>query len=84
MHVLLPGMDFGENVAHCVSEYVHEPIKERLLEAEVRSIAHGTAQDAAQNVVPVFVAGLDAVGDGEAQGADMVGDDAESDVSLIR
>ena len=53
------------------------------MEAERAAVADGAAQDAAQDVVAVGVAGLDAVGDGEAQRADVVGDDAEGDVEFI-
>ena len=79
----LLGADFGEDVAHRVGEHVHEFVEERFVEAERAAVAHGAAQDAAQDVVAVVVAGLDAVGDGEAQRADVVGDDAEGDVGLL-
>jgi hypothetical protein len=52
------------------------------VEAERASVAHGAAQDAAQNVVAVVVAGLDAVGNRKRKRADVVGDDAEGDVEL--
>ena len=53
------------------------------MKAERAAVAHGAAQDAAQDVVAVVVARLDAVGDREAQGADVVGDDAEGDVDFL-
>ena len=80
LHLLFARADFGEDVAHRVGEHVHEFVEKRFVEAERAAVAHGAAQDAAQDVVAVVVAGLDAVGDGEAQGADVVGDDAEGDV----
>src|SRR5690606_37997012 len=53
------------------------------VEAEDAPEAHGAAQDVADDVVPSAVAGLDAVGDGEADGAEMVADDAEGDVDEL-
>ena len=82
LHLLFPGADFGEDVAHRVGEHVHEFVEERFVEAERAAVAHGAAQDAAQNVVAVVVAGLDAVGNRKAQRADVVGNDAEGDVNL--
>ena len=83
LHVLLLRADFGEDIAHCPGEDVDELVEERFVEAEGAAVAHGAAQDAAQDVVAVVVAGLDAVGDGEAQRADVVGDDAEGDVDFF-
>ena len=60
-----------------------EFVEERLVKAERAAVADGAAQDAAQDVVAVGVAGLDAVGDGEAERADVVGDDAEGDVDFF-
>ena len=81
LHLLLPGADFGEDIAHRVGQHVHEFVEERFAEAERAAIADGAAQDAAENVVAVVVAGLDAVGNRERQRADVVGNDAERDVS---
>ena len=83
LHVLLLRADFGEDVAHRAGEDVDELVEERLVETERAAVAHGAAQDAAQDVVAVGVAGLDAVGDGEAQRADVIGDDAEGDVDFL-
>ena len=78
--MILLGADFREHLAHRVGEHVHQLVEERFVEAERATVAHRAAQDAAQDVVAVVVAGLDAVGDGEAERADVVGDDAEGDV----
>ena len=75
--------NLGKDVAHRSREHVDQLVEERLVETERAAIAHRAAQDAAQDVVAVVVAGLDAVGDGEAQRADVVGDDAEGDVDLF-
>ena len=53
-----------------------------VVETEGAAVADGAAEDAAQDVVAVVVAGQNAVGDGKTQGADVVGDDAEGDVDL--
>jgi hypothetical protein len=64
-------------------EHVHELVEERFVEAEGATVADGAAQDAAEDVVAVGVAGLDAVRDGEAQRADVVGNDSERNVDLF-
>ena len=43
----------------------------------------GAAQDAAEDVVAVVVAGLDAVGNRKRERADVVGDDTEGDVHRL-
>jgi hypothetical protein len=50
------------------------------VEAQRATVAHGAAQDAAQDVVAVGVARLDSVRDGERERADVIADDAEGDV----
>ena len=52
-------------------------MKERLLLAELVAVADGAADDPAQHVAAALVAGDHAVGDQEAAGADVVGDDLE-------
>ena len=63
--MLLLGANFGEDVAHRGGEHVHEFVEERFVETERTAITHRAAQDAAENVVAVGVAGLDAVGNRE-------------------
>ena len=77
------GADLGECVSHDRSEDRGELVKEGGREAERSAVADGTAQDAAEHVVALSVARLDPVGDGEAEGAQMIGDDAEGDVILL-
>ena len=48
-----------------------------LARAEDVRVAHGAAHDAAEHVAPALVRRRDAVGDQEASGAQVVGDDAE-------
>jgi hypothetical protein len=74
---------FGEHIAHVRGEDIDELVEEGLFELERAAILHGAAEDAAEGVVAVAVAGLDAVGDGEAERAEVVGDDAEGDVDLF-
>ena len=64
-------------------EHVHEFDRRTVRGNRACGRSDGAAQDAAQDVVAVGVAGMDAVGDGEAQRADMVGDDAEGDIDLF-
>ena len=79
----LPGAHFGKGITHDGGEHRGEFVKERRGEAECASVADGASQDAAQHVVAFGIAGLDAVGDGEAEGAQVVGDDAEGDIILF-
>ena len=58
-------------------------MQEGFRESERASVADGAAEDATQDVVAVRVAGLDPVGDGEPECAQMVGDDTESDIVLL-
>ena len=83
LDVLLLCANFGKDIAHRSGKNGDELVEERLVEAERAAVANGAAQDAAQDVVAVGVAGLDAVGNGEAQRADVVGDDAEGDVRRL-
>jgi acetoin utilization deacetylase AcuC-like enzyme len=63
--------------------YRNDPLAEGTLEAEGAAVAHGAAQDAAQNVVAVVVAGLDAVSNRETQRADVVGNHPKRDVNFF-
>ena len=46
---------------------------------ELAAISHSATEDATEDVVAAVVTGHDAVGDGETQGPQVVGDDAEGD-----
>ncbi len=83
LDVLLLRADFGKDIAHRSGEDIDELEEERLVKSERASVADGAAQDAAQDVAAAFVARLNAVGDREAQRADVIGDDAEGDVDLF-
>ena len=58
--------------------------EERLaaIETEGAAVFDGAAEDAAEDVVASCIAGKDTVGDGEAERADVVGDDSEAMASL--
>ena len=73
----------GENNAHRVHQHVNKLIKKRLAKPERAAVAHGAAQDAAQDVVAIGVPRLDAVGDRETQRADMVAYDTEGNVGFF-
>jgi hypothetical protein len=83
LDLLLLHAQLGEDIAHLRGEDIDELVEEGLFEIEGAAVFHGAAEDAAEGVVAVAVAGLDAVGDGEAERADVVGDDAEGDVDLF-
>ena len=78
--MLFSRADFREDATHRVGEYINEFVEERFVEAERAPVTHRPAQNAAQDIAAIGVAGLNAVGNREAQRADMVGDDAERDI----
>mmetsp|Transcript_11487 Transcript_11487/g.29021 ORF Transcript_11487/g.29021 Transcript_11487/m.29021 type:complete len:365 (+) Transcript_11487:1812-2906(+) len=70
---LLGGQQLGEEGAHVVAHHVHQLGEEALLRAQhFRAVAHRTAEHAAEHVVAAEVARARAIGDGEAQRADVV------------
>ncbi len=75
--------EFGEDFAHGAGEDIDEFVEEGFVQAERAAVADGAAQDAAKDIIAVGVAGLDAIGDGEREGADVVGDDAEGDIGFF-
>ena len=78
--MFLLGADFGENIAHRAGEDIDELVEKWRAEAERTAVADGAAEDAAEHIVPVGVARLNAVADGKGERADVVGDDAEGDI----
>ncbi len=69
-----------ERPAHLLLQRLDERVQKRLAEAErLVPVAHGAAQDSADDVATAHVARHHAVGDGEGDGANVVGDDAEGD-----
>ena len=53
------------------------------MESERPTVAHGAAQNTAQDVVAVVIPGRDSVGHGEAERPRVVGDDAKSDIDFF-
>ena len=78
---LLLGFDLGELAAHLFHERRHQAADERFGEAEVGiAVPNGAAQDTADDVARFHVAGQLAVGYGEGDGPQVVGDDAHGDI----
>ena len=81
--LLLSG-ELGEGVAHLLHEHRHELIHERLfLVEEGVGVAHGAAQDAADHIACLGVAGQLAVGNGEGNGTQVVGAHAHGHVGVF-
>ena len=57
--------------------------EKRFGESKGASVFDGAPEDAAQHVIATGISWLNAIGDGEAQGADVVGNDAEGDVDFF-
>ena len=75
------GFDLGEDVSEFCDESIDEFGEEGFfaIEAEGAAVFNGASQDAAEDVIAAGIPGDDAIGNREAQGADVVGDDAEGD-----
>ena len=75
---------FGEGIAHLGHECGHEPIDESLLLAQERiSVAHGTAQDAANHIPGLGITRQLSVGNGKGNGSQMVHNHTQSNVLLL-
>ena len=58
-------------------------MEESALESERATVTHGATENAAQHIIAVGVAGLNAISDGKRKRADVVGDDAECHVDFF-
>ena len=63
-------------LAHELDQRRYQPPHQRLGGAQHLGVAHGAAHDAAQDVAAALVRRVDAIGDQEGRGAQVVGDDA--------
>ena len=79
----LLGPQFGEDIAHGVSEHAGEFVEKGFVESERPTVAHGAAQNTAQDVVAVVIPGRNSVGHGEAERPRVVGNDAKSDIDFF-
>mmetsp|Transcript_22201 Transcript_22201/g.59911 ORF Transcript_22201/g.59911 Transcript_22201/m.59911 type:complete len:260 (-) Transcript_22201:987-1766(-) len=84
-HALGLGPQLGEGVRHEVHECGHELVEEAGWSLEdLRTVAHGAPEDAAEHVAAALVGGERPVGDGEGEGADVVGHHAVGHVHEVR
>ena len=83
LHKLAALLEFREKFAHAVSQHIDELVEKRFLKTQRAPIPHSAPKDAAQHVIAIVVAWQNAVGNGEAQRADMIADHAEGDVDLF-
>ena len=60
---------------HDVHHSARQPVDERLMQVQETAVPRRPAEDPAQDIAPAFIGGHGAVGDGEGQGADVIGDD---------
>jgi len=80
----LLGLQLGELAAHLPDQSGNQAAERRLGKAEVGvAVAHGAAQDAADDVARLDVRGQLPVGDREGDGAQVVGHDAHGHVALL-
>ena len=78
------GVQFGVGTAHILNQHRQELVHEGLfLAQESVAVTYGTAQDAADDVARLGVAGQLAVGDGEGDGTNVVSDDTHGDIRLL-
>ena len=83
LDVLLFLANLRKNIAHRLRQHSDQLVEERIVKAQRAAVSHGAAQNPAQHIIPVGVARQNAVGNGKAQRADMIGDDAKGDVDLL-
>ncbi len=81
MRLLL--LEFGEGVAHLRYQRGDDAMEEAALGAELVAMAAGAANDAAQHVATAFVGRRHAIGDEEAAGTDMVGNDLQRSLAFV-
>ena len=67
----------GISLAHLSVDLVDKLGQEGALDAQQTTVEHGTAEQAAKDVLATLVAGQDAVGDHKVDGTGVVGDDAQ-------
>ncbi|CCZ49491.1 putative uncharacterized protein [Bacteroides sp. CAG:661] len=80
----LLGLQFGIGFSHVLYQHGDELVHEGLLLSEERiAVADSAAQDAADDVAGLGVAGQLSVGDGEGDGADVVGHDTHGNVRFL-
>ena len=80
---LLLRLDFGEVVLHLLHKDRQEVAHKRLIKTkESEAVAHGATQHAADDITRPVVRRQLSVGDGEAHGAAVVGEDAHGHVGL--
>ncbi len=83
LDMLLPGAQFRIGIAHLRHQRRNQAVKERLLLAELVTVADRTTNDAALHVAAALVARGDAVQHQEGGGADMIGDHAQGLVVAV-
>ena len=78
------GLQLGIGLAHLPDEDGEKLVDEgRFLVEEGVGIAYGAAQNAADDVAGLGVAGQLTVGDGEGYGSEVIGNDAHGDIDLL-
>ena len=76
LHLFLRGGEFRVGRAHLFGERRHEPVEEGIGQAEIAAIPRRAAEDAPEDVAPTLVGRQGAVGYGEGQGPDVIGEHA--------
>ena len=81
---ILLSLELRISTTHLSDEHGHELVHEGILLVEERvSITYGTAKDTADDVTSLGVARQLTVGNGESHGAQVVGDDADSNIHFL-
>ena len=77
-------LQFGILITHLAHQSVDQLIDKRLFETEEGiTVTNGTAQDAADDVAGLGVAGQLAVGNAEAHGTEVVGNNAHGHIGIL-
>src|SRR5208282_758167 len=75
-------MQFRIGIAHRLDDPLMGYREERTMDAQMAAVTRGAPDDAAQDVLAIGIAGVDAFGNQEGHGARVVGDDAKRNVVL--
>ena len=82
LNLLQASAEFMEYSPHLVGKHIYQLVKERFMEPKSAPIPYRAAQNAAEHIVAIRVARLNAICNREAERANVVGDYAEGDVGL--
>ena len=83
LHLLTPLPQTGKDIPHGIGQDIDQLVEKRLGKAKGTTVAHGAPENAPEHIIPVGVAGKDAITDGKTQRSDVIGNHPEGNVDLF-